>query len=52
MSFSSSAYSGGMAYLREEIPMSEEVVVLGISLYVLGFALGRVHSISCIARLC
>ncbi|ETW85534.1 major facilitator superfamily [Heterobasidion irregulare TC 32-1] len=40
VSFSSSAYSGGMAYLKEEIPMSEEVVVLGISLYVLGFALG------------
>ncbi|THH15021.1 hypothetical protein EW146_g5400 [Bondarzewia mesenterica] len=40
VSFSSSAYSGGMSFLRQDIPMSEEVVVLGISLYVLGFALG------------
>ncbi|TFY71750.1 hypothetical protein EVG20_g1245 [Dentipellis fragilis] len=40
VSFASSSYSGGISFLRQDIPMSEEVAVLGISLYVLGFALG------------
>ncbi|KAI0262883.1 major facilitator superfamily domain-containing protein [Gloeopeniophorella convolvens] len=40
VSFASSAYSGGMAFMRKDIPMSETVSVIGISLYVLGFGLG------------
>ncbi|KAA1471222.1 MFS general substrate transporter [Dentipellis sp. KUC8613] len=40
VSFASSSYSGGISFLRQDIPMSEEVAVLGISLYVIGFALG------------
>ncbi|KAI0060902.1 MFS general substrate transporter [Artomyces pyxidatus] len=40
VSFASSAYSGGLTFMRKDIPMSETVAVLGISLYVLGFGFG------------
>ncbi|KDQ59492.1 hypothetical protein JAAARDRAFT_153379 [Jaapia argillacea MUCL 33604] len=40
VSFSSSAYSGGLNYTQQDLHVSEEVAVLGISLYVLGFGLG------------
>lgn len=40
VSFSSSSYSGGLSYTMEDLSISREVAVLGISLYVLGFGLG------------
>ncbi|KAI0319813.1 MFS general substrate transporter [Amylostereum chailletii] len=40
VAFSSSAYTGGISFMRQDIPMSETVAVLGISLYVLGFGTG------------
>lgn len=40
VSFISSAYSGGVNKIIEEFGSSEEVVTLGISLFVLGFAIG------------
>ncbi|KAJ3522315.1 hypothetical protein NMY22_g11940 [Coprinellus aureogranulatus] len=40
ISFSSSAYTGGMQYTMEDFGISDSVAILGISLYVLGFALG------------
>lgn len=40
VSFASSAYSGGAAQIIEEFDVSQEVVTLGISLFVLGFAIG------------
>ncbi|RGP67651.1 mfs-multidrug-resistance transporter [Fusarium sporotrichioides] len=38
--FASSAYSGGMKQIVQYFNVSQEVATLGISLYVLGFALG------------
>lgn len=38
--FASSAYSGGMSGIRDEFDVSGEVAVLGISMFVLGFAIG------------
>jgi hypothetical protein len=40
VSFSSSSYTGGLEYIVRELNISDELAVLGISLYVLGFALG------------
>ena len=40
VSFVSSAYSGGVEAILVEFNTSTEVVTLGISLFVLGFALG------------
>ncbi|KAI5124039.1 hypothetical protein M0805_003868 [Coniferiporia weirii] len=40
VSFSSSSYSGGISFTVEDLHISQEVAVLGVSLYVLGFALG------------
>ncbi|GME33655.1 Major facilitator superfamily [Neofusicoccum parvum] len=40
VSFSSSAYSGGLTTVMEEFDTSREVAVAGLSLFVLGFALG------------
>ena len=40
VSFVSSAYSGGTVQIIEEFHLSEEVSILGISLFVLGFAIG------------
>ncbi|KAL5531082.1 hypothetical protein ACEPAG_3958 [Sanghuangporus baumii] len=40
VSFASSSYSGGISFVMEDLHMSREVAVLGISLYVLGFGLG------------
>ncbi|KAF9066857.1 MFS general substrate transporter [Rhodocollybia butyracea] len=40
VSFSSSSYSGGLEGVTRDLHVSDEVAVLGISLYVLGFALG------------
>lgn len=40
VSFSSSAYTGGVGSLRAEMGVSNEVAILGVSLYVLGFAIG------------
>ncbi|KAF5365776.1 hypothetical protein D9758_003157 [Tetrapyrgos nigripes] len=42
VSFSSSSYSGGLTFIVRDLGTSEELAVLGISLYVLGFALGHV----------
>ncbi|KAF4981761.1 hypothetical protein FZEAL_2483 [Fusarium zealandicum] len=36
----SSAYTGGMAEIMEEFSISQEVATLGVSLFVLGFAIG------------
>ncbi|KAJ5081798.1 Major facilitator superfamily domain general substrate transporter [Penicillium alfredii] len=36
----SSAYSGGMAQIIEDFGADQEVVILGVSLFVLGFAIG------------
>ncbi|KAK7193893.1 hypothetical protein DPSP01_010145 [Paraphaeosphaeria sporulosa] len=40
VSFCSSAFSGGVRQILMEFDVSQEVVTLGISLFVLGFALG------------
>lgn len=40
LSFTSSVYSGGVVQIIEQFHCSEEVAALGISLFVLGFALG------------
>lgn len=40
VSFVSSAYTGGIQEMIEEFGTSEEVVTLGVSLFVLGFAIG------------
>jgi len=40
VSFCSSAFSGGIQQIMVEFSVSQEVVTLGISLFVLGFALG------------
>ena len=40
VSLVSSAFSGGMAQMMEEFDVVEEVVILGVSLFVLGFAIG------------
>ncbi|GAM86439.1 hypothetical protein ANO11243_044530 [Dothideomycetidae sp. 11243] len=40
VAFVSSAYSGGLRQVLEDFPASEEVGILGISLFVLGFAIG------------
>ncbi|KAJ5881593.1 uncharacterized protein N7529_000265 [Penicillium soppii] len=40
VSLVSSAFSGGMAQMMEEFGVVEEVVILGVSLFVLGFAIG------------
>ncbi|KAL5120321.1 hypothetical protein ACEQ8H_001879 [Pleosporales sp. CAS-2024a] len=40
ISFCSSAFSGGIEQIMEEFHVSQEVVTLGVSLFVLGFALG------------
>ncbi|KAI9713890.1 MAG: hypothetical protein M1820_000620 [Bogoriella megaspora] len=40
VAFVSSAYSGGVQQIIQEFHCSQEVVILGISLFVLGFAIG------------
>lgn len=40
VSFASSAYSGGVREILIDFGVSQEVVILGVSLFVLGFALG------------
>lgn len=40
VSLVSSAFSGGMAQMMEEFEVVEEIVILGVSLFVLGFAIG------------
>ncbi|RCI17186.1 hypothetical protein L249_2162 [Ophiocordyceps polyrhachis-furcata BCC 54312] len=40
VSFASSAYSGGAGYIKAEFGVSSEVVILGVSMFVLGFAIG------------
>ncbi|KAJ7632358.1 MFS general substrate transporter [Roridomyces roridus] len=40
VSFSSSVYSAGLESMARELRVSESVAILGLSLYVLGFALG------------
>lgn len=40
VSFSSSAYSGGLQGIQHDLNVSDDISILGISLYVLGFALG------------
>jgi hypothetical protein len=40
VSFCSSAFSGGIQQIMAEFSVSQEVVTLGVSLFVLGFALG------------
>ncbi|RDA92768.1 hypothetical protein CP533_0816, partial [Ophiocordyceps camponoti-saundersi (nom. inval.)] len=40
VAFASSAYSGGAGYIRAEFDVSSEVVILGVSMFVLGFAIG------------
>ncbi|KAF4603947.1 hypothetical protein EYR40_001122 [Pleurotus pulmonarius] len=40
VSFGSSSYSGGLTYIMADLNVSQDVAVLGVSLYVLGFALG------------
>ncbi|KAJ7470516.1 MFS general substrate transporter [Mycena latifolia] len=40
ISFSSSVYSGGLETMARDLRISDNVAILGLSLYVLGFALG------------
>lgn len=40
VSFGSSSYTGGMQDTMRDLHISDNVAILGISLYVLGFALG------------
>ncbi|KAF8906065.1 major facilitator superfamily domain-containing protein [Gymnopilus junonius] len=40
VSFSSSVYSGGLVDTMRDLHVSSDIAILGISLYVLGFALG------------
>ncbi|KAL7937629.1 MFS general substrate transporter [Trichoderma chlorosporum] len=40
VSFASSAYSGGISEIIEEFNVSTEVAILGVSLFVMGFAIG------------
>lgn len=40
VAFVSSAYSGGVRQIMEEFGSSQEVITLGVSLFVLGFAIG------------
>ncbi|TFB04787.1 hypothetical protein CCMA1212_002927 [Trichoderma ghanense] len=40
VSFASSAYSGGVSEIIREFNISSEVAILGVSLFVLGFAIG------------
>lgn len=40
VSFASSAYSGGVSEILKEFHVSSEVVILGVSMFVLGFAVG------------
>lgn len=40
VSFCSSAFSGGIVHIMKEFNVSQEIVTLGISFFVLGFALG------------
>lgn len=40
VSFSSSVYSGGLEYMARDLRISDNVAILGLSLYVIGFALG------------
>ncbi|KAJ2977434.1 hypothetical protein NQ176_g4370 [Zarea fungicola] len=40
VTFASSAYSGGIREILIDFGVSQEVVILGVSLFVLGFALG------------
>ncbi|KAJ7905248.1 MFS general substrate transporter [Mycena olivaceomarginata] len=40
VSFSSSVYSGGLGTMARDLNISDNVAILGLSLYVLGFALG------------
>ena len=44
VSFSSSAYTGGLQGIQRDLNVSNDIAILGISLYVLGFALGCFHS--------
>lgn len=43
VSFSSSSYSGGIQATMRDLNITYDVAILGISLYVLGFALGYVY---------
>lgn len=45
VSFCSSAFSGGIQQIMVEFSVSQEVVTLGVSLFVLGFALGYVSMV-------
>lgn len=41
LAFASSAYSGGFTSLRHDFPhASQEIIILGVSMFVVGFALG------------
>lgn len=40
VSFCSSSYTGGLAMTQKDLHMSQEVAILGVSLYVLGFGMG------------
>lgn len=44
VTYGSSTYSPGIQYVAEEFNVSEEVAILGLSLYVLGLALGPMIS--------
>ncbi|PHH86453.1 hypothetical protein CDD83_10221 [Cordyceps sp. RAO-2017] len=40
VSFASSAYSGGVHEIMDDFDVSSEIVILGVSMFVLGFAIG------------
>jgi hypothetical protein len=42
VSYGSSSYTGGLQDTMRDLHISDDVAILGISLYVLGFALGYV----------
>lgn len=45
VSFGSSSYAGGLKDIMHDLRVSDSVAILGISLYVMGFALGYAASI-------
>jgi hypothetical protein len=40
VSFGSSSYTGGIQFVMADLHISEEVALLGVTVYVIGFALG------------
>lgn len=46
----SSAYTGGIAQIEEQFHIGSEVATLGVSLFVLGFAIGKWRPLPCMGK--